>query len=50
MTISRSTRDLRRQAIVVVRPDGYISTVQPLDATDAIAEFFDGIFTARTKP
>ncbi|HIW46827.1 MAG TPA: FAD-dependent monooxygenase [Candidatus Yaniella excrementigallinarum] len=34
-------------AIVVVRPDGYISTVQPLDATDAIAEFFDGIFTAQ---
>src|SRR5690625_2752945 len=32
-------------AVVVVRPDGYISTVQPLDATDAIAEFFDGIFT-----
>ena len=31
-------------AIVVVRPDGYVSTVQPLDATDAIAEFFDGVF------
>src|SRR5699024_9149577 len=35
--------------IVVVRPDGYISTVQPLDATDAIAEFFDGIFTAQNQ-
>ncbi|MDN6490572.1 MAG: FAD-dependent monooxygenase, partial [Yaniella sp.] len=32
-------------AVVVVRPDGYISTVQPLDATDAIGAFFDGIFT-----
>ena len=31
-------------AIVVVRPDGYVSTVQPLDATDAIADFFDGVF------
>src|SRR5699024_12680426 len=31
-------------AVVVVRPDGYISTVQPLDATDATAEFFDGSF------
>jgi len=30
--------------IVVVRPDGYVSTVQPLEATDAIAEFFDGVF------
>ena len=31
-------------AIIVVRPDGYVSTVQPLDATDAIAEFFAGAF------
>src|SRR5699024_12386515 len=31
-------------AIIVVRPDGYVSTVQPLDATDAIAEFFAGVF------
>lgn len=31
-------------AIVVVRPDGYVSTVQPLDATEAITEFFDGVF------
>lgn len=31
-------------AIVVVRPDGYVSTVQPLDANDAIAAFFDGVF------
>jgi 2-polyprenyl-6-methoxyphenol hydroxylase-like FAD-dependent oxidoreductase len=32
--------DRRRGCIVVVRPDQYIANVLPLDATDALAEFF----------
>ncbi|HJF15957.1 MAG TPA: FAD-dependent monooxygenase [Enteractinococcus helveticum] len=40
------TREISKDgAVVVVRPDGYVSTVQPLAATGAIAELFDGIFT-----
>ena len=31
-------------AIVVVRPDQYVSAVLPLDATDELAAFFDGVF------
>lgn len=34
-------------AVIVVRPDGYVSTVQPLEATGAITTFFAGIFAPR---
>ncbi|MFI5718940.1 FAD-binding monooxygenase [Nocardia sp. NPDC051750] len=37
----------RAGAIVVVRPDQYISQVLPLDATGELAEFFAGIFLPR---
>ena len=38
--------DRRRGCMVVVRPDQYIANVLPLDATDALAEFF-GAFMLR---
>jgi len=34
----------RDGAIVVVRPDHYVADVLPLDATDALAAFFAGVF------
>ncbi|WP_309069292.1 FAD-binding monooxygenase [Microbacterium sp.] len=34
----------RDGAIVVVRPDHYVANVLPLDATEALADFFAGIF------
>lgn len=37
----------RGGAIVVVRPDQYVSQVLPLDATGELAEFFAGIFLSR---
>lgn len=37
----------RDGAVVIVRPDHYVSQVLPLDATDEIAAFFDGVFLAR---
>ena len=37
-------RNINREhgCLVVVRPDQYIAHILPLDATDALAEFFDG--------
>lgn len=37
----------RAGAVVVVRPDQYVANVLPLDATDDLATFFDGIFLRR---
>ncbi|MFI2561702.1 FAD-binding monooxygenase [Nocardia farcinica] len=37
----------RDGAIVVVRPDQYVADVLPLDATDELAAFFDGVFVKR---
>ncbi|GAA4617032.1 FAD-dependent monooxygenase [Saccharopolyspora hordei] len=37
----------RDGALVVVRPDHYVSHVLPLTATDELAEFFAGIFVAK---
>ncbi|WP_193071635.1 FAD-binding monooxygenase [Brevibacterium sp. FME37] len=34
----------RDGAVVVVRPDQYVSGIFPLDAHDEIGEFFDGVF------
>ena len=34
--------DRRQVALVVVRPDQYVAHVLPLDAHDALAEFFAG--------
>ena len=34
----------REGAVVVVRPDQYVSGVFPLDAHSEIAEFFAGVF------
>src|SRR5699024_9993561 len=34
----------RDGAVVVVRPDQYVSGIFPLDATDEISEFFSGVF------
>ena len=41
--------DCRRGCMVVVRPDQYIADIFPLDATDALAEFFGG-FMRRSRP
>jgi phenol 2-monooxygenase len=38
----------RDGAIVVVRPDHYVSEVLPLDGTDELAAFFAGIFRRQT--
>ncbi|HBZ44869.1 MAG TPA: 3-hydroxybenzoate 4-monooxygenase [Maritimibacter sp.] len=35
--------DKDQGCMIVVRPDQYIAHILPLDATDALAEFFDGI-------
>ncbi len=35
--------DRVRGALVIVRPDQYVAGVLPLDAHDAVAEYFDGI-------
>ncbi|MFD4401769.1 FAD-binding monooxygenase [Nocardia sp. NPDC058499] len=38
----------RAGAVVVVRPDQYVSHILPLDATEELAEFFAGIFVTRS--
>lgn len=40
----------RRGAVVVVRPDQYVSNVLPLTATDELAEFFRPILLRRRVP
>lgn len=40
----------RDGAVVVVRPDQYVSHVLPLDATAELAAFFDGIMTTAAEP
>ncbi|WP_221586106.1 FAD-dependent monooxygenase [Microbacterium sp. G2-8] len=39
--------DRTQGALVIVRPDQYIAQVLPLDAFDAIAEFFGSVFVSR---
>ncbi|MCI9888392.1 FAD-binding monooxygenase [Micrococcales bacterium 31B] len=39
----------RDGAIVVVRPDQYVAHILPLDGTDSLAAFFDGVFVAPAK-
>ncbi len=38
--------DRSQGALVIVRPDQFVSQVLPLDAFDAIMDFFDGVMTA----
>ena len=40
--------DRARGAMVVVRPDQYVSNVLPLDAHDGLTDFFDGFLVRRT--
>ena len=37
----------RDGAVVVVRPDHYVAAVLPLDATDELSSFFEGVLTAK---
>ncbi|MFE3059555.1 FAD-binding monooxygenase [Nocardia sp. NPDC059239] len=39
----------RDGVIVVVRPDQYVADVLPLDATDELSAFFDGVFVKRRQ-
>ena len=34
--------------VVIVRPDQYVADVLPLDDTQAVAGFFNGVFVAQT--
>jgi len=36
----------RDGVVVVVRPDQYVAHVLPLDATDELAAFFEGVYGA----
>lgn len=35
-------------ALVIVRPDGYVSAVTPLEKADELYEYFDGFMTPRS--
>ena len=35
--------DLKRGAIIVFRPDGWVGTVAPLEGTEQLKVYFDGL-------
>ena len=42
-TVSQTVARMERDNLVIVRPDQYVAHVLPLEATEELAHFFDGI-------